>query len=77
MTTAALPVPKATRENTVKGEEMFLNDVKQVVAYMAECVNNVMKMSTPQTCLISSSSPQVRAWFPWRPERVGRPVRGV
>lgn len=45
MTTAALPVLKATRENTVKGEEMFLNDVKQVVTYMAASVNNVLKVS--------------------------------
>lgn len=45
MTTAAPPVLKATRENTVKGENIFLNDVKHVVTYMAESVNKVLKMS--------------------------------
>ncbi len=42
MTTAAPPVLKATRENTVKGEFFFLNDV---VTCMAESVNKVLKMS--------------------------------
>lgn len=68
MTTAAPPVLKATRENTVKGEEMFLNDVKQVVACMAASVNNVLKVSVPfprpLMCLTSFTSPQVRPWFP-------------
>lgn len=45
MTTAAPPVLKAMRENTVKGENIFLNDVKQVITYMAESVNKVLKMS--------------------------------
>lgn len=79
MTTAAPPVLKATRENTVKGENIFLNDVKQVVTCMAESVNKVLKMSLFPTVLgvrvksksfftrgliMCLCSVQVRSWFP-------------